>query len=350
MDMTTSKKRKNKQIFFTLLVLFVLASGYAAFKLYSIYWASNVENEEEFVYIPTGSSFEEVVSILGENKLIKKTETFQWVAKKMKYDLNVKPGKYLLTKGMNNIEVVSKLRSGNQTPVKFLFNNLRLKQDFAAHAATVLEADSASIMTLFDNDSLAEAYGFERETFFTMFIPNTYEFWWNTSAQKLFERMHTEYNAFWNENRKAKAKALNLNPIEVSILASIVKGEAMHTDEMPKIAGLYLNRLEKGILLQADPTVIFAEQNFEIRRVLNRHLKNPSPYNTYVHKGLPPGPIMLPSIASIDAVLNPEKHGFIYMCAKDDFSGYHNFATNIRDHMVNARKFQRALDLRNIKQ
>jgi UPF0755 protein len=204
-------------------------------------------------------------------------------------------------------------------------------------------------MQLMNNDSLARQYGFNTENFYSMFIPNTYEIWWNTSAEKFFERMHTEYSKFWTEERLNKAKAINLSPNEVSILASIVKGEAMHNDEMPKIAGLYLNRLERGILLQADPTVIFAAQDFTIRRVLNKHLAIPSPYNTYLNKGLPPGPITLPSIASIDAVLNFQKHEYIYMCAKDDFSGYHNFAKTMTEHLINARKFQHALNERNIK-
>src|SRR5690606_28743456 len=192
-------------------------------------------------------------------------------------------------------------------------------------------------------------YGFNHENFFTMFIPNTYEFFWNTSIKDFVQRMNKEYNVFWNKERIAKAKALNLSPIEVSNLAAIVKGEALHVDEMPKIAGLYLNRLQRGMLLQADPTVIFANNDFSIRRVLNKHLRKESPYNTYLYKGLPPGPIMMPSIASIDAVLNSQKHSYIYMCAKDDFSGYHNFAHTMAEHLVNARKFQKALDERNIK-
>src|SRR5690606_1228231 len=238
---------------------------------------------------------------------------------------------------------------GLQEPVKLRFQNIRLKKDFAGFLSTKLEPDSTSFINLLNNDSFSQTYGYNQENFFTMFIPNTYEFFWNTSAEDFLDRMHKEYTTFWNDERISKAKALNLTPIEVSNLAAIVKGEALHVDEMPKIAGLYINRLQKGMLLQADPTVIFATQDFSIRRVLNKHLRTDSPYNTYVYRGLPPGPIMMPSIAAIDAVLNYESHSYIYMCAKDDFSGYHLFANTMAEHLVNARKFQKALDARNIK-
>ncbi|HWL00047.1 MAG TPA: endolytic transglycosylase MltG, partial [Parapedobacter sp.] len=192
-------------------------------------------------------------------------------------------------------------------------------------------------------------YGFDSANFLSMFVPNTYELYWNTTTEQFADRMHNEYEKFWNDERRQKAETINLNPQEVAVLASIVKGEALHTDEMPAIAGLYLNRLRKGMLLQADPTVIFANNDFTIRRVLYRHLRTDSPYNTYLYRGLPPGPIMMPSIAAIDAVLNYQQHDYIYMCAKDDFSGYHNFAVTQAEHNINARKFQQALNERNIK-
>ena len=181
-----------------------------------------------------------------------------------------------------------------------------------------------------------------------MFIPNTYEMYWNTSAIEFFERLHSEYDKFWNAERKAKAAALNLNPIQVSILASIVDAEALYDKEMPIIAGLYLNRLNKGILLQADPTVIFANGDFTVKRVTNSLLKVSSPYNTYKYSGLPPGPIMMPSINAIDAVLNKNDNNYIYMCAKEDFSGYHNFAVTVQEHERNAKKYRDALNKRNI--
>lgn len=333
----------------TLLVLILLVIIYFGYKAYSNYFSPNVTDKEEYLYIPTGSTFEELMQNLQEKDILFDTSSFRWVANKRDYPNNVKAGKYALNPGMNNGDLIKKLRAGLQEPVKFRFQNLRLKSDFAKHVSTQLEADSSSIMELMNNDSLAAKYGFNTENFYAMFIPNTYEIWWNTSADKFFERMHTEYSKFWTEERLNKAKAINLSPTEVSILASIVRGEALHNDEMPKIAGLYLNRLQKNILLQADPTVIFAAQDFTIRRVLNKHLVINSPYNTYIHRGLPPGPINLPSIAAIDAVLNFQKHDFLYMCAKDDFSGYHNYAKTMSEHLVNARRFQKALNERNIK-
>ena len=336
-------------ILITFLVLILIVIAYWGYRVYNNYFSPNVSDTEEYLYVPTGSTFEELMQTIQDKNILLDTSSFRWVANKYDYPQNLIAGKYALEPGMNNKDLVKKLRSGIQEPVKFRFQNLRLKGDFAKHVSTLLEPDSNSIINLLNNDSLAAQYGFNTENFYTMFIPNTYEIWWNTSAEKFFERMHTEYSKFWTEERLKKAAAINLSPNEVSILASIVKGEALHNDEMPTIAGLYLNRLQRGILLQADPTVIFAAQDFTIRRVLNSHLRISSPYNTYLNRGLPPGPITLPSIASIDAVLNFQKHDYIYMCAKDDFSGYHNFAKTMSEHLVNARKFQKALNDRNIK-
>ena len=267
----------------------------------------------------------------------------------MDYPNRVKAGKYRLEPDMNNRTLINKLGGGIQEPVKLRFENIRLKENFAAHLAQQLEPDSIAFINLLNDESLAASYGFDTANFFSMFVPNTYEFYWNTSAERFIERMQQEYEKFWNEQRREKAAGLNLSLQEVSTLASIVKGEALHVDEMPTIAGLYINRLRKGMLLQADPTVIFANNDFTIRRVLYRHLRTDSPYNTYLYRGLPPGPIMMPSIASIDAVLNHQQHNYIYMCAKDDFSGYHNFAVTQAEHSINARKFQQALNERNIK-
>jgi UPF0755 protein len=226
---------------------------------------------------------------------------------------------------------------------------VRLKTTLAGMISKKLESDSASISKLLDSADFVKKYGFNTENVYTMFIPNSYELYWNTSAEKFFERMHSEYQKFWNADRKAKAEQIGFTPIEVSILAAIVDGEALHDQEMPVIAGLYMNRIKRGMRLEADPTVIFAAQDFTIRRVLNKHLRIDSPYNTYLKAGLPPGPISMPSIKAIDAVLNYETHNYLYMCAKEDFSGYHNFASTFSAHLINARKFQQALNERNIK-
>jgi UPF0755 protein len=241
------------------------------------------------------------------------------------------------------------LKAGNQEPVKISFQNVRLKHTLAGMVAKKLETDSALVSQLLDSASFVSKYGFTTDNVYTMFIPNSYEMYWNTSAEKFFLRMHDEYEKFWTPERKAKAEKIGLSPIKVTILASIVDGEALMDQELPIIAGLYMNRLKKGMKLEADPTVIFAANDFTIRRVLNKHLRIGSPYNTYRVTGLPPGPISMPSIKAIDGVLNHSNHNYIYMCAKEDFSGYHNFATTMAQHSINARKFQQALNERNIK-
>jgi len=267
----------------------------------------------------------------------------------MDYPVKVKAGRYRLTKDMGNRSLINMLKAGNQEPVRISFQNVRLKHTLAGMISKKIESDSASISQLLDSAAFVEKYGFNTDNVYTMFIPNSYEIYWNSDPEKFFLRMHDEYLKFWNADRKAKAAAINLSQTEVSILASIVDSEALNDSEMPRIAGLYMNRLRKGMRLEADPTVIFAANDFTIRRVLNKHLRINSPYNTYANAGLPPGPITMPSINAIDAVLNYEKHDYIYMCAKEDFSGYHNYASNLIQHLQNARKFQEALNKRNIK-
>ncbi|WP_262249450.1 endolytic transglycosylase MltG [Parapedobacter soli] len=346
------KKKRRRGIFITLGIAaaVALATGAAiAYKYYLSFFAPNVTADAEYLYIYSHWDFEDVMTSIGELHAVEDTATFRWAAVKMEYPGRVKPGKYKLEPGMNNRTLINRLGGGFQEPVKLRFENLRLKENLAAVLARQLEPDSIAFIDLLNDDGSAAHFGFDSENFLSMFIPNTYEFYWNTSTEQFAERMNSEYQKFWNDDRRQKAAALNLSVQEVAVLASIVKGEALHTDEMPTIAGLYLNRLRKGMLLQADPTVIFANNDFTIRRVLYRHLRTDSPYNTYLYRGLPPGPIMMPSIASIDAVLNYHQHDYIYMCAKDDFSGYHNFAVTQAEHNINARKFQQALNERNIK-
>lgn len=346
--MTDRKKGISKKIWIALAILLAIGC-FTLWIGYQTFIGPNVTQNETHLYIATSDSYEDVLEELQNKNIVKHIKYFEYAAQAMDYQNLVKPGRYKLTQGMSNRDLIRNLRGGYQDAIKFRFENIRLKENFAALLGASFEADSTAFAATLNNKELAQRYGFTEDSFFTMFIPNTYEIYWNTSPDKVIERFHDEYNRFWTTERQNKAKALNLTQQEVSILASIVKGEALHRDEMPQIAGLYINRLEKGILLQADPTVIFANNDFGIRRVLNRHLTIDNPYNTYRYKGLPPGPIMLPSIASIDAVLDYAKHDYIYMCAKDDFSGYHNFAKTSAEHLINARKFQRALDARNIK-
>jgi UPF0755 protein len=240
--------------------------------------------------------------------------------------------------------LVRLLRSGNQTPVKVTFNNVRTKEDLAEKITRNLEINENQFMKFVMDSVYIRKFGFEEETIISMFIPNTYEVWWNTSPENLFDRMYREYENFWTEARKEKARNLGLNQVEVSTLASIVQAETQKSDERARVAGVYMNRLRIRMPLQADPTLVFAIGDFSIKRVLNVHKEIESPYNTYKYAGLPPGPINLPEISALDAVLNYEDHQYLYFCAKDDFSGYHAFATNLTDHMNNARRYQNALN------
>ncbi len=334
-------------IAFAAFILLLLA--FTAYNYYSKYFGGNVTDKEEYLYIHTGSNFKDVMNTVKKEGIVKNPTSFLQAAQNMDYPAKVKPGKYKLQKGMSNRKLINMLKAGNQEPVKLSYQNVRLKETFAGMISKKIEADSLSIINLLDSTSFIEKYGFNTNTVYAMFIPNSYELYWNISAQKFFLRMYDEYQKFWTEERKSKASQIGLTPIQVSILASIVDGEALHDKEMPMIAGLYMNRLNKGIRLEADPTVIFANNDFTIHRVLNKQLRKESPYNTYLNAGLPPGPISMPSIHAIDAVLNYTKHDYVYMCAKDDFSGYHNFASNLAQHLINAHKFQAALNERNIR-
>ncbi len=347
--MGEKKKGNIVKISVAVLIVAVAVGGFIAFKFYQRFFAPNVTDRETYLYVHSGWDFEDLIASMGQLGIVQDTASFRWAAEKMDYPGRVKAGRYKLEPGTNNRTLINKLGGGFQDPVQLRFANVRLKENFAALLASQLEPDSLAFINLLNSDSVAAKYGFTPQDFFSMFIPNTYEVYWNTSAESFIDRMATEYNKFWDNGRREKAASLNLTPSEVSTLAAIVKGEALHVAEMPTIAGLYINRLHRGMLLQADPTVIFAANDFTIRRVLYRHLALDSPYNTYKYTGLPPGPIMMPSIASIDAVLNYQKHDYLYMCAKEDFSGYHNFAVTQAEHNVNARRFQQALNERNIK-
>ncbi|NCD71899.1 endolytic transglycosylase MltG [Mucilaginibacter agri] len=338
-----------KKFIIALVVIIILALAGTGVFYYLRYFGPNVTDKQEYLYIHTGATYKDVYDSIRTKEIVKDTTTFNWAAQNMNYTTRVKPGRYHLHSGMSNRRLINMLASGTQEPVTVSFHNLRLKTQFAGFIAKKIEPDSLSILRLLDSTEYVQKFGFTTEDVYTMFLPNSYQMYWNTSPEKFFNRMYANYEKFWTPARKQQAAAINLTPVQVSILASIVDAEALHDDEMPRIAGLYLNRLNKGMKLQADPTVIFATGDFTIKRVLNKYLVNPSPYNTYVHTGLPPGPVMMPSVAAVKAVLNHEKHNYLYMCAKEDFSGYHNYATNEADHRANARRFQQALDARNIK-
>jgi UPF0755 protein len=339
---------KTKKIIWSIVIVIGLSGAIMGINLYSKLFKNNISEEAaEYLYIPTGSTIDDVERIIKENNVLLNTETFKWVSTQLKYK-NIKPGKYKINQGMSNVELVRKLRAGDQEIVKLSFQNFRLISEFAGYVGKQLECDSTDLLNKLDSIDLIREYGFNEENIFCMFIPNTYEFYWNTSALKFIDKMNEQYKKFWTEDRIAKAKKIGLTKVEVSVLASIVDQEALVNKEMRTIAGVYINRINRGMKLEADPTVIFAIGNFNIKRVLNKMLSHNSPYNTYKYNGLPPGPICMPSIAAIDAVLSYEKHNYIYFCAKEDFSGYHNYASNLNDHQLNAKKFQKALSKRGI--
>jgi UPF0755 protein len=339
-----SKPRNKTLTYLIVLALFLFVSF--SYYAYQLMYTANVDTKGQTTYIRIrkGQGYEAVMDSIEAKDVIIDKLAFRFMAKLMNYQKLVKPGMYELPDKATNYQLIGILRSGRQTPLRLTFNNVRMKDDLAAKLAQNLDADEDDFREMFSDSQYLKQFGFTPTTIMTMFIPNTYELYWNTTPEQLMDRMKKEYDKFWSKERIAKAKKLGLSKNEVSVLASIVEGEQnQHADERPRIAGVYLNRLKKNMLLQADPTVVYAVGDFSIRRVLNVHLQTDSPYNTYKYKGLPPGPINLPSITSIDAVLNPEKHDYVYFCAKEDFSGYHNFAANEIDHKANARKYQKAL-------
>src|SRR6202012_1539518 len=288
--MTTKKTSSGgvfKKFIVLLGVLIVIALGGTVWVYYLRYFGPNVTNKQTYLYIHTGENYEQLYDTIRQKHIVNDTTTFNWAAHNMKYVDRVKPGKYRLHEGMSNHKFIRMLELGEQEHVVLSFHNIRLKQQFAGFLSKKLEPDSMAFLSLLDSDQYVSQFGFTRDNVYAMFIPNSYEILWNTSPDKFFARMNANYLKFWTPERKQKAADINLSPIQVSILASIVDAEALHDDEMPTIAGLYLNRLKKGMLLQSDPTVIFAVHDFTIHRVLNKYLAVNSPYNTYQHTGLP---------------------------------------------------------------
>ena len=335
-----------RNIFVVFLVVFSISLSSFSFYIYQVINSPNilVDKESRYLYIPTGSTFKDVQNALFEQNLVNDLVAFSFLAKLMDYDELVKPGKYLLTSNMNNREAIRLLRAGEQVPVNITFNNVRLLENLPAKICQGIELKPADFQKRLEDPTIWQRYGFGNDTFKCMFIPNTYEVYWTISSDELLDRMYMEYESFWNTTRKEKADSIGLSPVEVIILASIVKAECRMNEEAPVIAGLYINRLKKNYALQADPTVVYANQDFSIKRVLNKHKELDSPYNTYLYPGLPPGPINMPEPMYIDAVLNYTRHHYLYMVAKADFSGYHQFSTNLQDHMAFAARYQRALN------
>jgi UPF0755 protein len=335
------------RIFLYLIVFGLVAGSVLTYFIWQRVFASNITTgkvETFDLYIPTGSSFIEVMDLLDENNLVKSRASLEWVAGRKNYHNRVRPGKYRLRNGMSNNQLINMLRSGNQIPVKLVFNSLRSINDMAKVVSGQIEADSASIAELAMNVEFLESIGFDTVSLPALFIPNTYEIFWDTSAEQFYRRMKNEYDRFWNRERNKKLQAIGLDRHEVSTLASIVIEETVKYDEMPVIAGVYLNRLERGMPLQADPTIKYALGDLTVRRILRADLQIDSPYNTYRNAGLPPGPIVIPPIQAIDAVLEAQNHDYIFFSAREDFSGYHRFAKTLSEHNRNARLYHDALN------
>ncbi|MEM9895796.1 MAG: endolytic transglycosylase MltG [Bacteroidota bacterium] len=341
-------RRKNFVAIFLLVFTMMLSSF--AFYTYQVIYTPNVliGEEDRYFAIEKGTTFKQLQNKLDEERIVFDLVSFSLLAKIKDLDTQIKPGMYLLKEEMSNLQLVNLLRSGRQTPVKLTFTNARKLEELSKKLSSSFAFDSTEMATVLLNDTTAAHFGFTSDTFIGMFIPNTYEVYWTDTPLKLLERLKKEYDNFWDANRREKAKNVGLSVQEVSTLASIVGSETNMREEMPTIAGVYLNRLKRSIPLQADPTLVFALGDFSIRRILNRDKLLESPYNTYKYKGLPPGPIRMPSITAIDAVLNADQHNYLYFCAKPDFSGYHVFASTLADHNRNARAFQRALNAERI--
>jgi len=341
---------KWKKIVKIAVLILLIPACVGAWWFYRIYYKPGTHpgDEKGIFYVHTGTTYDQLVDDLEAEHIIDSRKDFEFTARLKKFE-SPKPGRYRIREGMTYRELINTFMAGLQEPVMMTFNTVRTKQDLARQVGRYLEADSLEIVTLLEDESFAAKYGFTDETFLTMFIPDTYEFYWNTSAEEFFTRMADEYKKFWNDDRKKKAQDIGLTQSEVSILASIVESEQRtHVEERPIIAGLYLNRLKQGMKLESDPTVIYAIGDFSINRVLSADLKYESPYNTYLHTGLPPGPILLPEKASIDAVLDHDDNNYIFMCAEYG-TGLHSFTASYAEHCKNADRFRAALDKAGIK-
>ncbi len=350
--MAAKKKNWLKTVIRVLLVIVLVVGAVGGYIVYKFIYKPNVDladKKSKIIYIPTGSSFEDVVSVLNENDILKDPESFKWLAKEKKYTEAVKPGKYRVLANMSNSALINLLRLGKQEPIEINFNGLHTVPEFISRVGRRIEADSNDLFEAVNNENYIGKYGFTKSNIQALFIPDTYEFYWNTSVDQFFQRMAKEYKSFWTDTRKQRSKALGLSQTEVYTLASIVQAEQCCDKEEKKIiAGLYINRLKQGMKLQSDPTVIFAIGDFSIQRVSSEQVKYNSLYNTYQHEGLPPGPIGFAQESSIDAVLNYMPNDYIYMCAKDDLTGKHCFSKTFEQHKIYAKKYRQALDERNI--
>lgn len=328
-------------------LLIAIAAAIAAGCYYMLFYADGVAVPGS-LYVRSEVPYPTIVGDTLRHRLRHGT-LFERYARHIELDRTLKPGHYVLKQGMSVVQIARMLKLGLQTPVRVTINNVRTPAQLAGKLARQIEADSAAIVSVLTDPAAAREAGFDSLTLFSMFIPDTYEFYWTVTPAQFVERMRREYDRFWTPERDAKLRRSGLSRLEAMTLASIVYEETRKSDEMPRIAGVYINRLRKGWPLQADPTVKYALQDFGLRRILHKHLKYPSPYNTYINKGLPPSPICMPGRNAIDAVLDFERHDYMFFCARPTFDGYHNFARTLREHNANARAYSAELNRRKIK-
>lgn len=339
-------KQRSSKHSFALIPTIVVAALVAVWLLFFSSFIS--KGEHSYIYIDNDDTADSVAVKLSKGGA-RQMVGYRLMATVVGYGGKVKPGRYEIGNGISTFSLVRNLRNGRQAPVELTIASIRTVEDLAGKLSKQLEADSLAFLNVLRDESECRSFGLNTQTISSIFLPNTYEIYWNTTPEQLLKRMKKESDAFWTDGRKAKAKAAGLTPVEVITLASIVDQETANNAEKPDIAGMYLNRLHIGMKLQADPTVKFALKDFSIRRIMHEHLTAASPYNTYRNKGLPPGPICIPSLSSIEAVLNYRHHNYIYMCAKEDFSGTHNFAETYDEHLQNAKRYADALNKRGIK-
>ena len=336
---------KNK-LAFGILIIVLLIGAYAAWQIFG---PTVSAPESKYFYIKTGTVYSDVRQSLIDQKIISSTYFFDLVSKQLKYQRLVKAGRYQVKSGTSIFRLLRMLRSGNQAPVNLVINKLRLKEDLAQKIAANFECDSASIMEVLTDVKTLQKFNVNDNTLMTVVIPNTYSILWNTSAKKIIDKLYSEKEKFWNAERLNRAKDLNLTLEQVYTMASIVEEETNKEQDKGLIASVYINRINTGMKLQADPTVKFAMKNFALKRILLKHLNYESPFNTYINTGLPPGPICTPSTKTIDAVLNAPQTNYIYFVARPDWSGLSNFCESYTEHLVNAKNYQHFLDSVNIK-
>ena len=333
-----------KKLFLFLVLIVALVGIIGAWLLFGS--ATSFTDNKKYLYVYTGKANETaVMKFIEENELLKHPAFFKWIADKMGVWNRIKPGKYEIKKGENILNIARALRNNRQSPVNLVINKLRTEDDLAELIAKNFESDSSEVINFINNDDSIANLGVNSSTFMTIVIPNTYTMFWNTSSGKIFRRLKTEQENFWQKNnRTQKASALGFTPDQIYTIASMVEEETNKLDEKGNVASVYINRVRTGMRLVADPTVKFALKDFCLKRIYEKHLQVESPYNTYKVSGLPPGPICTPSSKTIDAVLNSPKTDYLYFVAKSDFSGYHTFTTNYNDHLQKAREYQKALD------